>query len=146
MSTIISALSKLRIKKKSLYESWVPDIKKKGASSSVCKDGVAMSELIQEDKLDEVAVNGNIDSLIYIKELEIVTPPSKTEYVDGEAFDATGMVVNANISDGGVMENVTGYSVSPETLTADITEVTISFSFGDETVTTVCPVTVTANA
>ena len=40
-----------------------------------------------------------------------VTPPTKTEYIAGEAFDATGMVVKA-VYDNGKSESVTDYTVN----------------------------------
>lgn len=43
----------------------------------------------------------------YISKLEMVTPPERTEYVEGEeAFDPTGMVIKATWNDGYVEESV----------------------------------------
>lgn len=43
--------------------------------------------------------------------LEITTPPTKNEYIAGESFDPTGMVVKATYDDGTTDENFTGYTV-----------------------------------
>lgn len=59
--------------------------------------------------------------------IEITTPPSKIEYVEGETFDSTGMVVTANYSDGSA-EAVTDYTVDKtEPLTVSDTVVTVSY-------------------
>lgn len=43
----------------------------------------------------------------YVSKLEMVTPPDRTEYVEGEeAFDPTGMIVKATWNDGYVEESV----------------------------------------
>ena len=57
----------------------------------------------------------------------------KTEYVEGENFDRTGMEVTATYDDDSTSE-VTDYTVFPETLTADTTKVTISYSGVETTV------------
>ncbi|MDR0523582.1 MAG: InlB B-repeat-containing protein [Candidatus Methanoplasma sp.] len=59
--------------------------------------------------------------------IEVSSPPSKASYVAFEAFDVTGMVVTARYSDGS-SSAVSGYSVSPEVLTAGLAGVTVSFS------------------
>lgn len=46
-----------------------------------------------------------------LSSLQIVTPPSKTTYLLGEAFDATGLTVNAVYSDGQTQE-ITDYTVT----------------------------------
>lgn len=50
----------------------------------------------------------------------------KTEYVEGEKFDPTGMVVTATYDDKSTAP-VIDYTVSPETLAADTTEVTVTY-------------------
>lgn len=73
------------------------------------------------------ACGSNLDSL------EITTAPVKTEYVAGQIFDATGMVVTAKYSDG-TTKAVADYSVSANgALSASDTSVTITY--GGKTVT-----------
>lgn len=45
-----------------------------------------------------------------LEKIEITTPPTKTEYVEGEDFDKTGMVVSA-IYTNGTKEEVTDYTI-----------------------------------
>lgn len=75
-----------------------------------------------------------------LKGISVKTPPAKLEYLAGDTFDPTGMVLTANV--GGVPINVTtGYTITPETLTADTTHVTISYTADGRTVSTTQAVT-----
>lgn len=59
--------------------------------------------------------------------IAVTTPPTKTEYVEGDNFDATGMVVTATYSNE-TTKPVTDYTVSPsENLATTDTSVTISY-------------------
>ena len=42
--------------------------------------------------------------------IEIAVPPTKTEYIEGQDFDKTGMVVNA-VYENGTKEEITGYTI-----------------------------------
>lgn len=76
-----------------------------------------------------------------LKGISVKTPPAKLEYFSGDAFDPTGMVLTADV--GGVPINVTtGYTITPETLTADTTYVTISYTADGRTASTTQAVTV----
>lgn len=67
-----------------------------------------------------------------VVELEIVTPPTKTEYIVGQNFDKTGMVVKAIYEDESEVE-IEDYTIENGTnLTIDQTYVTIEFE--DKTV------------
>lgn len=78
-----------------------------------------------------------------LKGISVKTPPAKLEYLAGDTFDPTGMVLTANV--GGVPVDVTtGYTVTPDPLTADTTAVTISYTAGGKTVSTTQAVTVKA--
>lgn len=78
-----------------------------------------------------------------LKGISVKTPPTKLEYLVGDTFDPTGMVLTANV--GGVPVDVTtGYTVTPDPLTADTTMVTISYTAGGKTVSTTQAVTVKA--
>ena len=75
-----------------------------------------------------------------LKGISVKTPPANLEYLAGDTFDPTGMVLTANV--GGVPINVTtGYTITPETLTADTTYVTISYTADGRTVSTTQAVT-----
>ena len=71
--------------------------------------------------------------------LRVDTPPARTVYTAGEAFDRTGMTVTGLYSDGGEAP-ISAYTVSPATLSAGDTAVTVRYK--DFTVTV--PVTVSA--
>lgn len=78
-----------------------------------------------------------------LKGISVKTPPAKLEYLAGDTFDPTGMVLTANV--GGVPVDVTtGYTVTPDPLTADTTAVTISYALDGKTATTAQAVTVKA--
>lgn len=75
--------------------------------------------------------------------ISVKTPPAKLEYLTGDTFDSTGMVLTANV--GGVPVDVTtGYTVTPDPMTADTTAVTISYTLDGKTATTTQAVTVKA--
>ena len=60
--------------------------------------------------------------------ISINKAPDKTDYVEGDAFDATGMVVSANYSDGSI-KSVSGYTVTPSVnLTVSDNKVTVSYT------------------
>ena len=89
---------------------------------------------------------GGGGSSVVLSKIEIATAPTKTTYLSGETFDTAGMVVNATYVIGSVpiaTSDVTGYSVSPTTLTDGVTSVTITYSEGGVTCTAVQAVTVT---
>ena len=61
-----------------------------------------------------------------VTSIAITTAPTKTEYVAGENFDKTGMVVTVTYSDGTTAE-VTDYTVDKTTLSGEDTEVTVFY-------------------
>ena len=80
-----------------------------------------------------------------VTSIEVTTAPTKTEYMAGETFDPTGMVVTATFDDGS-SQVVTDYTLNPDTttpLTADVESIEISYTYDDKTVTTTQPITVT---
>lgn len=77
-----------------------------------------------------------------LKSIAITTPPAQTEYIRGQAFNSAGMVVTADI--GGVSVVVTDYTYTPSVLSLSDTGVTVSYTAGGITQTTIQPVTVTS--
>lgn len=75
------------------------------------------------------------------KDLKIEGTPKTTDYTEGQAFDTTGIDVWAEYDDGS-RESVEDVTVSPEKLTMDTKEVTVSCSFGGKTVSEKYSVTV----
>ncbi len=65
---------------------------------------------------------------ISLAEVEVTTPPQKTEYLVGDTFNLEGMIVTATYTNGATLA-ATGYSVEPSgALTADTTSVTIRYT------------------
>lgn len=67
-----------------------------------------------------------------VESIEITTPPAKTEYMAGEDFDPTGMVVTAHYTDGTTADlPETGYTIFRGTgLMQGQTDVTIQYNDG----------------
>ena len=73
--------------------------------------------------------------------IEITSPPAKTEYVEGERFDATGMVVSC-LYDDGSKQTVTDYTIDKNgELVAGDKQITVTYGEFSATVA----ITVTAN-
>lgn len=81
-----------------------------------------------------------------VTSLEITTPPTKTDYAEGESFDTTGMIVTATYNDE-TTAPITDYEVvSGDKLTKDVKEITISCKGENgKTITTTQPITVGIN-
>ena len=58
--------------------------------------------------------------------IEVTTPPIKTEYIEGQTFDKTGMVVKATYLDG-TENTITDYTINNTTLKADDEEIEVEF-------------------
>ena len=79
-----------------------------------------------------------------LSSIAVTTPPTKTSYTAGEAFNATGMVVTATYSDGSTAA-VTGYTFAPTgALATTDTTVTITYNKDGIVKTTTQAITVTA--
>lgn len=80
-------------------------------------------------------------TVIELSSISITTPPQKVSYTIGDTFNPAGMVVQAKYSDGSTA-NVTGYTVSPQTMTLGTTSVTVSYTENGVTATATQAVTV----
>ena len=78
-------------------------------------------------KTAEIAIS--VQELV-LEQISIDTPPTKTEYVEGEYFNPSGMVVKAKYNSGKAVE-ITDYTYSKEALKKGDTEVVITY--GDKT-------------
>ncbi len=75
--------------------------------------------------------------------IKITTPPDKTEYIVGDDFDKTGMIVTAYYTDG-TEKVVTDYTIENGTnLTKDVTDIKVSYTEDGITSTDTTPITVT---
>lgn len=74
----------------------------------------------------------------------IVAPPTKTEYTEGEKFDPAGMQVKIKLSDDTLGIDVTSEVVCEPfgALTAEDTEITLTYKYGDDVFTAKQPITV----
>ena len=63
-----------------------------------------------------------------VTELKIITPPTKTEYKEGQPFDKTGMVVEATYRNGNT-KTITDYEIeSGNNFRSNQTSVTIKYA------------------
>lgn len=80
-----------------------------------------------------ITVSGEPVIEAVLQEIEITTPPTKKTYTVGERFDPTGMVITAKYDDN-TSQIVTNYTYEPqEVLSANDTEITISYTEGEVT-------------
>ena len=70
-----------------------------------------------------VAVTVSKNELVSI---EVTTNPTKTEYIEGQTFDKTGMIVTGTLLDGSNIE-ISGYSVTEKKLSTDDTKIEVVF-------------------
>lgn len=85
--------------------------------------------------------DGNFVTYCATKSIKIATMPIKTEYVVGEYFDPTGMIVVATYYDGATKE-ITDYTYPITYLTEGVTSVEITYVEGGMTHTATVPVIV----
>ena len=62
-----------------------------------------------------------------LESISVTVAPTKTTYTEGQVFDPAGMVVTAYYDDGSSTE-ITGYTVSQDPLTSDMSSVTVSYN------------------
>lgn len=65
--------------------------------------------------------------------IDVTTPPERTSYMEGEAFDPTGMVVTASYSNGST-EEIAGYTYSPNGQLV-VTDTNIAVTYQGKTAT-----------
>ena len=70
-----------------------------------------------------------------LKGISVKTPPTKIQYLEGETFDFSGMVISANLS-GTLVDIMSGYTCTPTVMGAADTTVTISYTINGKTATT----------
>ncbi len=70
-----------------------------------------------------------------MKGISVKTPPTKIQYLEGETFDFSGMVISANLS-GTLVDIMSGYTCTPTVMGAADTTVTISYTVNGKTATT----------
>lgn len=85
--------------------------------------------------------NTPASTTVKLAAIVILTPPNKTAYHPGEALDTTGMVVQAQYTNGKKL-TIGGYTVSPQVMAMGVTSVTVSYTEAGYTKTATQAVTV----
>lgn len=102
------------------------------------KVGQTSVTITYEDKSIEQTINVEENT---VTELKITTPPSKTEYKEGQSFDKTGMVVEATYKDG-TSQPISDYIIEDGN-NLKPSQTYIIISYGEQKVEQ--PITVTPN-
>lgn len=114
---------------------------KTAIATAITNKGVTVPSSTKLDGM--AALINSIANQAELESITVKTPPTKLDYISGDAFDATGLVLTVHI--GEVEIDITsGYTITPETMAADTTAVTISYTAGGKTVSTTQAVTVIA--
>lgn len=114
---------------------------KSAIATAITNKGVTVPSSIKLDGM--AALINSIANQAELESITVKTPPTKLEYLAGDTFDATGLVLTVLV--GEVEIDITsGYTVTPDPLTADTTAVTISYTLDGKTATTTQAVTVKA--
>lgn len=92
----------------------------------------------------DAPAGGSEASVAQVWKLTIVQPPKKLEYEEGETFDPAGVVINAKLKDGSILENVAYEGIIvDQPLTR--TSLFAKFVYGGETVEQNIKVTLKGN-
>lgn len=112
---------------------------KSAIATAITNKGVTVPSSTKLDGM--AALINSIANQAELESITVKTPPSKLEYAAGETFDPTGMVLTVFVGEIEV-DITTGYTVTPETIAADTSHVTISYTAGGKTVTTTQAITI----
>lgn len=114
---------------------------KSAIATAITNKGVTVPSSTKLDGM--AALINSIANQAELESITVKTPPTKLDYISGDTFDATGLVLTVLV--GEVEIDITsGYTITPETMAADTTAVTISYTAGGKTVSTTQAVTVLA--
>jgi len=99
----------------------------------------------KQTRFNTLAVNYTLDaSGPVLTSIIVTTPPTKTNYYDGDTFDKAGMVVMANYDTGSPVDVTADVTVSPAVLETGMTSVELSLLQGGVEKKTTTPITVSA--
>ena len=111
---------------------------KSAIATAITNKGVTVPSSTKLDGM--AALINSIANQAELESITVKTPPTKLDYIPGDTFDATGLVLTVLV--GEVEIDITsGYTITPETMAADTTSVTISYTAGVKTVSTTQAVT-----
>lgn len=94
-----------------------------------------MYAYISADYVTIVNQGNNVPAKKELQSISISTPPSKTAYTEGETFDAAGMKVLAQWSDGSETDITQSAAYPSEPLALGTTSITVSYTFDGVTKT-----------
>lgn len=112
---------------------------KSAIATAIAGKGVTVPDGTKLDGM--AALIGSIANQAELESISVKTPPAKLEYISGDAFDPSGLVLTVHVGDIEI-DITSGYTITPETMAADTTAVTISYTAGGTTVSTTQAVTV----
>ena len=111
---------------------------KSAIATAITNKGVTVPSSTKLDGM--AALINSIANQAELESITVKTPPTKLDYIPGDTFDANGLVLTVLV--GEVEIDITsGYTITPETMAADTTSVTISYTAGVKTVSTTQAVT-----
>lgn len=105
------------------------------------KEGILFADEINSYKYVVCMRGGNLATYCATSSIEVTTMPIKVEYITGEYFDPTGMVVTATAYDDSTRE-ITNYTYSTNYLTEDTAIIVITYVEAGIVHTTSIPITV----
>lgn len=82
-------------------------------------------------------------TLVEPESLAVKTPADKLSYAVDDTVDTTGLVLTVTYSDDSTADIPEGFTASPETITAETTEITVTYTEGNVSVNTGYDITVT---
>lgn len=110
-------------------------------SMSVAKENITLIDKVNGFTYVVCMRNGELASYCTTESIILVQNPDKTEYLVGEYFDPTGMIIVATAQDGTTRE-ITNYTYSTEALTNDTNFVAISYIENNIAYTVSVPITI----
>jgi len=105
------------------------------------KESILLTDGVNGYKYIVCMRDGNLVTYCAVNSIEVTTMPTKVEYMAGEYFDPTGMIVTTTTYDG-VTKEITDFSYSSTYITESTTAVEITYVECGIIHTTTVPVTV----
>lgn len=107
------------------------------------KDGIALIDQVNGYTYIACMRDGNFVTYCGVKSIEVTTMPNKTEYMVGEYFDSTGMIITATTYDGTTKE-ITDFICPSAYIAEGDTSIEITYEEAGVVHTATMPVTVSA--
>lgn len=117
-----------------------------GYDMSVAGSQTVKASYTEGEITKEATYSIEVKALPELASIEVTNAPDKVEYLVGETFDPTGMVVQANYTAGKASAVITGYTFSTDALTASDESIELSYTEDGVTKTTSVAITVSEPA